>query len=175
LLIAAAAVGLAPTPRSPAADGPASDGPAFNDQVPPPQVSRAQASRNPHPIGRSTVDLPDRDASVTNGPVAAGAASGQASEGQARLIPGAARVPVNNSPQIQLGAAGQMIGFSNSDGSGSQTITLIDTSKSWMAVYHVGRSGKIRLVSSRPLDADFSLQLNATSPLPEEIRALGGR
>ncbi len=78
-------------------------------------------------------------------------------------------------PSVQVGAAGDMIGFSHSDGSGTQTITLVDTGKMWMAVYHVDRSGKIRLVSSRPLDADFSLQLNATSPLPEEIRRIGGR
>ena len=73
------------------------------------------------------------------------------------------------------GAAGDMIGFSHSDGSGTQTITLVHAEKSWMAVYHVDRSGKIRLVSSRPIDADFSLQLNATSPLPEEIRETGRR
>jgi hypothetical protein len=66
-----------------------------------------------------------------------------------------------------------MIGFSHSDGSGTQTITIVHTGKSWMAVYHIDRSGTIRLVSSRPIDADFSLQLNATSPLPEEIRQLG--
>ena len=72
-----------------------------------------------------------------------------------------------------VGAAGDMIGFTHSDDSGSQTITLVDTSKSWMAVYHIDRSGKIRLVSSRPLQADFSLQLNATEPLPEDIRQLG--
>ncbi len=73
----------------------------------------------------------------------------------------------------QVGAAGDMIGFSHSDGSGTQTITLVHTGKPWMAVYHIDRSGKIRLVSSRPIDADFSLQLNATSPLPEEIRRIG--
>ncbi len=72
----------------------------------------------------------------------------------------------------QVGATGDMIGFTNSDGSGTQTITLVHTGKSWMAVYHIDRSGKIRLVSSRPIDADFSLQLNATSPLPEEIREI---
>ena len=89
-------------------------------------------------------------------------------------LPGAL-VPSGPGPQIQLGAAGGVIGFSGSDGSGTQTITLVDTRKSWMAVYHVGMSGTIRLVSSRPIDADFSLQLNATSPLPEEIRALRDR
>ena len=75
----------------------------------------------------------------------------------------------------RVGAAGDMIGFSHSDGSGTQTITLVHTGKSWMAVYHIDRSGKVRLVSSRPIDADFSLQLNATSPLPDEIREIGRR
>ncbi|TWU42290.1 hypothetical protein [Novipirellula artificiosorum] len=73
---------------------------------------------------------------------------------------------------FQVGAAGDMIGFSHSDGSGTQTITLIHAGKSWMAVYHIDRSGMIRLVSSRPVDADFSLELNLTSPLPEEIRQM---
>ena len=73
----------------------------------------------------------------------------------------------------QTGASGDMIGFSSSDGAGTQTITLVHTGKSWMAVYHIDRSGQIRLVSSRPIDADFSLQLNATSPLPQEIREMG--
>jgi hypothetical protein len=75
----------------------------------------------------------------------------------------------------RVGAAGDMIGFSHSDGSGTQIITVIHTGKSWMAVYHIDKSGTIRLVSSRPIDADFSLQLNATSPLPDEIRQLGRR
>lgn len=75
----------------------------------------------------------------------------------------------------KVGAAGDMIGFSHSDASGTQTITIVHTGKSWMAVYHIDRSGTIRLVSSRPIDADFSLQLNATSPLPEEIRQFGRR
>jgi hypothetical protein len=75
----------------------------------------------------------------------------------------------------KVGAAGDMIGFSHSDSSGTQTITLVHTKKSWMAVYHIDRSGTLRLVSSRPIDADFSLQLNATSPLPEEIRQIGRR
>ncbi len=74
-----------------------------------------------------------------------------------------------------VGASGDMIGFSHSDDSGTQTITLVHTEKSWMAVYHIDRSGTLRLVSSRPIEADFSLQLNATSPLPEEIRQIGGR
>lgn len=77
--------------------------------------------------------------------------------------------------QQRVGAAGEMIGFAHYDASGTQTITLVHAGKAWMAVYHIDRSGKIRLVSSRPIDADFSLQLNATSPLPEEIREIGSR
>ncbi|GAA5506555.1 hypothetical protein [Novipirellula caenicola] len=92
------------------------------------------------------------------------------SGGQAEKVLGV--VNQANARPYQVGAAGDMIGFSHSDGSGSQTITLIDTGKSWMAVYHIDRSGTIRLMSSRPIDADFSLQLNATSPLPEEIRQM---
>ncbi len=76
---------------------------------------------------------------------------------------------------VQLAVSADMIGFSHVDGSGTQIITLVHTGKSWMAVYHVDRTGVIRLVSSRPIDADFSLQLNATSPLPDEIRSLGGK
>ena len=76
-------------------------------------------------------------------------------------------------PAALVGAAGEMIGFSHIDGSGTMTITLVHTGKSWMAVYHIDRTGKIRLVSSRAVDADFSLLLNATSPLPDEIRKMG--
>jgi len=83
-------------------------------------------------------------------------------------VPTAAEFP-------KVGASGDMIGFSHSDSSGTQTITLVHTKKSWMAVYHIDKSGKLRLVSSRPIDADFSLQLNATSPLPDQIRQFGRR
>lgn len=75
----------------------------------------------------------------------------------------------------QVGSAGQMIGFSGFDGSGSQVITLVHTGKMQIAVYHIDRSNLIRLVSSRPIDADFSLSLNVTAPLPGQIRLLGGQ
>ncbi|QDV46891.1 hypothetical protein Enr13x_68000 [Stieleria neptunia] len=73
----------------------------------------------------------------------------------------------------QVAAAGELIGFNGFDGSGSQTITLVHTGKMQIAVYHIDRSGQIRLVSSRPIDADFSLSLNLTKPLPGQIRLLG--
>lgn len=72
----------------------------------------------------------------------------------------------------QLTTAGDMIGFSRELGDGVQAITLINASRRWMAVYHISAEGQIRLASSRPLDADFTLQFNATSPLPDEIRRL---
>jgi len=88
-------------------------------------------------------------------------------------------VPSQPSPMVPAGpslaAAGDMIGFSTTIAGGTQAITLINASRRWMAVYHVDQAGQIRLVSSRPLDADFSFQFNATAPLPEEIRRLQKR
>lgn len=75
----------------------------------------------------------------------------------------------------QLTTAGDMIGFSRELGDGVQAITLINASQRWMAVYHIDADGKIRLASSRPLEADFTIQFNATSPLPDEIRRLQGK
>lgn len=77
-------------------------------------------------------------------------------------------------PRLQVGSAGEMIGFAGSSGTG-QIITVIHTGKSWMSVYHIGQTGEIRLASSRPIDADFSLELNATAPLPDDIRRAAGR
>ena len=84
--------------------------------------------------------------------------------------------PVSSSGQPpQLTTAGDMIGFSRELGDGVQAITLINASQRWMAVYHIDAAGQIRLASSRPLDADFTIQFNATSPLPDEIRRLQGK
>lgn len=88
-------------------------------------------------------------------------------------LPGPAPAPMFPAGP-SLAAAGDMIGFSRELAGGSQAITLINASRRWMAVYHVDQAGQIRLVSSRPLDADFSFQFNATAPLPEEIRRLQG-
>lgn len=97
----------------------------------------------------------------------------------AAIAPAAESVPAYPSLMVPAGpslaAAGDTIGFSRELAGGSQAITLINASKRWMAVYHVDQAGQIRLVSSRPLDADFSFQFNATAPLPEEIRRLQGR
>lgn len=77
-------------------------------------------------------------------------------------------------PGRDVGASGEIIGFSHVDESGTQVISLVNTGKLWMAVYHVGPDGEIRLVSSRAIDADFSLELNATAPLPNDIRRMHG-
>ena len=74
-----------------------------------------------------------------------------------------------------LMTAGDMIGFSRDLSDGTQAITIINASQRWMAVYHIDTSGQIRLTSSRPLEADFTIQFNASSPLPEEIRRLQGK
>ena len=89
------------------------------------------------------------------------------------------QIPIMPSDRAEIrpmvGSSGQIIGFSGFNGSGSQTITLVHTGKMQMAVYHIGSSGQIRLVSSRPIDADFSLTLNPTAPLPSEIRLFDGQ
>ena len=77
-------------------------------------------------------------------------------------------------PAVQVGSAGEMMGFAGT-GENGQTITLVDTSRSWMAVYHIAPNGEIRLVSSRPIDADFTIELNAIDPTPGAIRHATGR
>lgn len=71
-----------------------------------------------------------------------------------------------------VAGSGDLIGFSHVNDRGTQVITLVNTRKLWMAVYHISPEGEIRLTSSRAIDADFTLQLNATDPLPEDIRQL---
>ncbi|TWU20012.1 hypothetical protein [Allorhodopirellula heiligendammensis] len=73
-----------------------------------------------------------------------------------------------------VAGSGGLIGFSHVDGEGTQVITIVDAEKRWMAVYHVNSEGTIRLASSREIAADFTLQLNATAPLPDQIRRLQG-
>lgn len=73
-----------------------------------------------------------------------------------------------------VAGSGDLIGFSHVDDSGTQVITIVDAEKRWMAVYHVGSEGKIRLASSREIAADFTLELNVTPPLPDQIRRMQG-
>lgn len=154
-----------------------SQSPLPEAQSPEPKNSEAQSSeaQNPEAQGPGAQNphqnsgfLPQYSAQLSGSDVAIAAT--------AQKIPASSSRPAaGESPFERVGAAGEMIGFSHYDASGTQTITLVHAGKSWMAVYHIDRSGTIRLVSSRPIDADFSLQLNATSPLPEEIREIGRR
>lgn len=75
-------------------------------------------------------------------------------------------------PDHRVASAGDFIGFSHTDGSGSHKITLFDTSKRWLAVYHVDRDGNIRIRSSRDASEDFSFELNATEPTSQRIRQM---
>ena len=125
-------------------------------------VAVSQPPQSSTPVASEAHGVSESDQNPVHGGVA-----GDRLEG----VPG----PLATSPIAKVAAAGDMIGFSHSDASGTQTITVVHTGKSWMAVYHIDRSGTIDLVSSRPIDADFSLQLNATSPYPDEIRRMGRR
>ncbi len=71
-----------------------------------------------------------------------------------------------------VASAGDCLAFSRPVGDGSQLITVINTSREWMAVYHIDRTGKITLTGSRPLAQDFAVEFNVNSPLPNEIRQL---
>lgn len=77
-------------------------------------------------------------------------------------------------PGRDVAGSGDLIGFSHVDDSGTQVISLVNTRKMWLAVYHVDSAGKIRMTSSRDIDADFTLLFNATEPLPADIRRMNG-
>ena len=75
----------------------------------------------------------------------------------------------------RVGVSGELIGFAGHTASGSQTITLVHAGKMQIAVYHIDGSGQIHLVSSRPIDDDFSITLNPPEPLPGQIRPMASR
>ena len=145
-----------------------------HDNTPPLQDSVSTAPSSSTIRGKRVVPLLGALALLI-GVTSVGTSQPPPSPGDAHAPALGAMAALESTEVSKVGAAGDMIGFSHSDGSGTQTITVIHTGKSWMAVYHIDKSGTIRLVSSRPIDADFSLQLNATSPLPDEIRQLSGR
>ncbi|MCC9642102.1 hypothetical protein LOC71_07440 [Rhodopirellula sp. JC740] len=93
---------------------------------------------------------------------------------QGTSLPGGTPTLIQARPGRDVGASGEIIGFSHVDESGTQVISLVNTGKMWMAVYHVGPGGEIRLTSSRAIDADFSLELNVAAPTPGEIRRMQG-
>ena len=125
-----------------------------------PQTGRVGTPASPDPT-----QGPGASQSDGYRPAAGGAAAGN------RPLAPTGSVPTGDTGGA---AAGEMIAFSHVTPAGTQRITLIHTRKSWITVYDVGPSGSVRLMSSRPIDADFSLELNATSPLPAEIRRMSG-
>lgn len=74
-----------------------------------------------------------------------------------------------------MAVAEGMLGFASPDSGGGQVVTLVDARRSWMAVYAVDAKGEIRLLSSRPLQQDFSVQYNVTDPTPADIGRLNPR
>ncbi len=121
-------------------------------------------------------------APATQATVASPAAQPAVAAGPTRPLAAIGPVTLGSGPAASAGGAaahlmtaGDMIGFSRDLGDGVQAITIINASQRWMAVYHIDTSGQIRLTSSRPLEADFTIQFNASSPLPEEIRRLQGK
>lgn len=81
-----------------------------------------------------------------------------------------------NLPQVTpMAVAEGMLGFASPDSGGGQVVTLVDARRGWMAVYAVDAQGEIRLLSSRPLQQDFSVQYNVTDPTPADIGRLNPR
>ena len=88
---------------------------------------------------------------------------------------GAGTGQATENPLKQLAAnSGELMGFVNPDARGGQQITIVNSSRGTMLVYHIdSETGQITLLSSRRLTWDFSLdQYNATKPLPTEIRRM---
>lgn len=174
LLDSLAALEAAADPAPAAADaGPGDTAPAFAQ----PLGDSAPAAATPE-FGTSGKASSPREASEVRQPGEpqrlGRSGAPPAAAGLFGLGKGGARAA--NGPAIpNLMTAGDMIGFSRDVGEGVQAITIINASRRWMAVYHLDNEGRIRLMSSRPLDADFTIQFNATSPLPEEIRRLQGK
>jgi hypothetical protein len=69
---------------------------------------------------------------------------------------------------------GELISFSVPIEDHRQQVTLIDTAKRVMSVYHIDTSsGEISLKSVRNVFWDLQMvEFNGTSPLPREIRSL---
>lgn len=179
---------IAQQPIAQPLSGPQFEAQQYESQFPPPQPASGQRFGFPPPQSPPQVASVPQTASVPQ------AASGRSPVSSAPSAVGTAGMPHTDTPYrveevfsgekiglgepdsgVQVGSAGQLIGFSGFDGSGSQTITLVHTGKMQIAVYHIDRSGLIHFVSSRPIDADFSVTLNPTDPSPDQIRHLGGQ
>jgi|GEM_PF-1647910 len=135
----------------------------------------AATSVSPSAQPNATLDLPANPPVQTPVPTLQNSVPGLPPTALPMAFPAAAPPAGPAKGPATLIQAGEMIGFSRELGDGVQAITIINASRRWMAVYHIDTSGQIRLTSSRPLDADFTIQFNATAPLPEDIRRLQGK
>ena len=84
-----------------------------------------------------------------------------------------AQDPQANSPAA-FAQAQDVIALSFDLGNGRQQVTVIDSRKRVMSVYHIeSGSGEISLKSVRSIQWDLQMdEFNGVSPLPREIRSL---
>ncbi len=89
---------------------------------------------------------------------------------------GAGRVWAQNTavPTGQFAVPGNLLALSSDRADGPQQVTLVDTQKRVMSVYHIDRAtGEITLKSVRSVHWDLLMEeFNGQSPLPREIRRL---
>jgi hypothetical protein len=170
--------------RSIEAAGPPPGGflsPASADDAPPAEPARSQPPRSEAPpfdplgVHAQAPRGPRRSASSVTRPLGTGSGgTGSGGTGSGGMNTGGQGSAAAAAIASMI-TAGDLIGFSRDLGDSVQAITIINASQRWMAVYHIDSGGQIRLTSSRPLDADFTIQFNASAPLPEEIRRLQGK
>lgn len=92
----------------------------------------------------------------------------------APILPNSGFLPGLQAPQLTASASAEgMMAFATSGLPGGQTVTIIDAQQKWMAVYSVDVAGeRIKLLSSRPLKQDLSIQYNVAEPTPADIQKL---
>ncbi|WP_436716778.1 hypothetical protein U8335_05825 [Roseiconus lacunae] len=148
----------------------------FGTTIVPDVTGATSTSRNASTNGPEFNPLPPRRGGAVGEPLTAEMAAALLQNDDASGSPG--MLPPANTGQRsapQAAAAGDLVCFFGSDGAGNHTIAVVNAGEMQIAVYHIDRSGMLRLVSSRPIGADFSVTLNATDPLPSQIRHLQSR
>lgn len=84
--------------------------------------------------------------------------------------------PKQSAAAAQLTASASaegMMAFASTSPGGGQVVTVVDAQQKWMAVYSVDVvGGRIKLLSSRPLRQDFSIEYNVAEPTPADIQKL---
>lgn len=83
-------------------------------------------------------------------------------------------LPGSQPPHLMASASTEgMMAFATPGLPGGHTVTIIDAQQKWMAVYSVDVAGeRIKLLSSRPLKQDLSIQYNVAEPTPADIQKL---